>query len=191
MATEQQQRTAKLDHEARHNQVLREGATSVAISAPLGLAAALLAQKHIKFFQRLSMPFKTFLVLMVPTATFFTVTDRAAMRWDREMSYKYSVTRKEDLAPVGPIIPHDEGISQMIHRYRYQIIGWGWLGTMGATLLYNYRRTDITRALKIINARMTAQTFALVGVAAIAGLAATAPETQKNDPYYDRIMRGN
>lgn len=37
--------------------------------------------------------------------------------------------------------------------------GYGWAGTLGATLLYNSRRTDITRAVKIINARMTAQTF--------------------------------
>ncbi|KND04125.1 uncharacterized protein SPPG_01563 [Spizellomyces punctatus DAOM BR117] len=176
------------DREARHRKVLMEGAKAAAIAGPTGLVASLLAQRNIRFYQRLSLPFKTFIALMIPTAAFFTVTDRAAMRADLEYAMRFSVTKKEDFAKPVDEADGNRSLSQLIQKYRYQIVGYGWAGTLGATLLYNWRRTDITRAVKIINARMMAQTFALAGVAGIAALAATATPVKEIDPHYNRIV---
>ncbi|KAJ3020629.1 hypothetical protein HKX48_000475 [Thoreauomyces humboldtii] len=191
---------AKPDLEARHQQVLTEGAKAVGVAVPLMGVAHFLAQRNVEFYRRVSVPGKvnvkklrfvsTFLMLMIPTMTFFTVTDRASIRWARENSQRFSVSGPSDL--LGPSASGTAaGWKDTVNRHRYQIIGYGWAGTMAATLLYNYRRTDITRSLKIINARMTAQLFALVGVAAIAGLAATAPAPASIDPHFDRVVNGN
>ncbi|KAJ3169421.1 hypothetical protein HDU87_000592 [Geranomyces variabilis] len=184
-------RFSQEEKDARHSKVLWAGAKSVAVAAPLGVAASLLAQRNIAFYRRLSMPFKTFIALMIPTAVFFTVTDRAAMHADREHAMQFSVTRQADMR-VPAAVPHTETPAEFVFRNRYTIIGWGWASTLGAALLYNARRTDITRSMKIINSRMTAQTFALVGIGAIAALASSASSDLSTglDPHFERVVNG-
>ncbi|KAI9089426.1 hypothetical protein DFS34DRAFT_413553 [Phlyctochytrium arcticum] len=180
-------RIPSADREARHSAVLWQGTKALAVAAPASLAGSLLAQKYLRPYQRLSLPFKTFIGLMIPTAVFFTVTDRAAIRADLDYAMKFSVTKKEDLASSLPDAQHT--LTDMLHNHRYQIIGWGWIGTLAGTLAYNWKRRDIGRDLKIINARMAAQTFALAGIMALAGLASTT-KPKDIDPHYTRIVNG-
>ncbi|KAJ1563513.1 hypothetical protein HK405_001777, partial [Cladochytrium tenue] len=50
---------------------------------------------------------------------------------------------------------------------------------------------DIFTSQKFINARMTAQTGAIIGVGAIAALSATNSRDKMIDPYYERVVSGN
>ncbi|KAI9002301.1 hypothetical protein BC832DRAFT_516811, partial [Gaertneriomyces semiglobifer] len=176
--------------EARHRQVLMQGVKSLAIAAPLSLLGSLAAQRYVGLYRGLSLPFKTFIGLMIPTGTFFTVVDRAAMHADLELSLRYSVSRKEDLQKIVQE-PSEQTWQSTLFKHRYSIIGFGWLASLGATLLYNWKRRDIATAHKIINARMTAQTFALLGVGAIAGLATVTEPRREIDPHFERIVHAS
>ncbi|RKO93804.1 hypothetical protein BDK51DRAFT_35419 [Blyttiomyces helicus] len=183
----------KEEKEARNSYVLREGVKATLIAVPFIAAGHFAATKYVSLYRGLTPQFKLFITMMVPTGVFFTATDGAAIRADRAIAARFSVTRAE-VAPIKVQAPFSwslASIRDVIIDHKYPIIGYGWTAAVAATLLYNYRRGDISRSQKIINARMVAQSFALIGMGSIAAAQALSDEEDHEieDPHFQSIIK--
>ncbi|ORY39284.1 hypothetical protein BCR33DRAFT_720122 [Rhizoclosmatium globosum] len=129
-----------------HAKVLLEGAKMGLVTTAGAIAASLAAQRYIPAYARLTLPFRISLVLAASTAGFFTETDRAAMRADREFAQKFSITQKDDVSLAEASVARSwdmETVKQVAFKNRFQLLSWGYLGVVGTTLAYNFSRTDI------------------------------------------------
>ncbi|KAJ3046131.1 hypothetical protein HDV00_003881 [Rhizophlyctis rosea] len=187
-------RMTEEEKEFRHNYTLRMGLGSAAASTPLALGGAWLANKYSPLFRGLTLPFKTMLVICVPTAVFFTVSDRAAIAADKQLMQRFSVTRPEDVIrppPKKEFSFTSQGIKDWIVDNRTYVVAYGWLGTVAGMMLYTWRRKDITTSQKLINARMAAQALAIAGVAGIAAITAVPEPANVIDPHFERIVNAD
>ncbi|ORY39283.1 hypothetical protein BCR33DRAFT_720121 [Rhizoclosmatium globosum] len=172
-----------------HNKVLLEG-------AKMGILPVL--ELLWLPYRRLTFPFRISLVLAATTAGFFTETDRAAMKADREFAQKFSLSREDELSLVssrptlfGANSEWDaERIKQFAFKNRFTLLTYGYVGVVGTTLAYNFSRTDIFLSQKFINARLVGQFSAVAGILLI-GAAAVGNKPEKVvDPYYERVVNG-
>ncbi|KAJ3064401.1 hypothetical protein HDU98_012178 [Podochytrium sp. JEL0797] len=175
--------------------VMVDGAKMGAVIGAGAVLASLGAQRFIPAYRRLTLPFRVSLVLAATTAGFFTETDRAAMRADRAFAQEFSISSHGEAN-----IPQDESIKdwtreslkQAAFANRFSLLGYGYAGVVGSTLVYNFSRRDIFLSQKFINARIVGQFSAVAGILLI-GAAAAVPGTkveEKLDPYYERIVNG-
>ncbi|KAI8824212.1 uncharacterized protein EV422DRAFT_311460 [Fimicolochytrium jonesii] len=177
------------EKEHLYKHVVWEGAQAAAVGAAAAGGATLLGNKFWPAFRQLRLPFKTFLILGITTGTFFTVADRASIRVSRMVAARRTHTGEAQVEDADhPVIKPIVGVREWLIKERYPLVFGLWSGTMTAALLYNFRRVDITRAQKIINSRMVAQTFALAGLGGIAALAATDPYEKQVDQSFERIL---
>ena len=63
-----------------------------------------------------------------------------------------------------------DGIRHAFLKNKYLIVGGVWVSVVVGTLVWNFGRRDISRSQKLINARMTGQAAALLGVVAFGGV---------------------
>jgi hypothetical protein len=125
-------------------------------------------------------------------AVFFTVTDRVAMRVEREMGLRYSASLASESLAIPALAPPASLTERAVKFFvenRYAIIGYGWAGVVGGSLLYTWKRRDIPLTQKLINARLLSQTMALLGMGLIAALTANVAAPPKVDAYFDRILQ--
>ncbi|KAJ3047394.1 hypothetical protein HK097_011559 [Rhizophlyctis rosea] len=188
--------------EHKYHEIMWNG-TVYSAAAATGTGAAIYGlSKRFPFWKSLNLPIKTFFTLAAGTATFFTYVDKASISAAREEALPRSVS--------GPLsdsafdkIPRqfqtDEDIKKWqqnrtvkhwIVEHRYPLVAGLWAGTLGGSILYNMRRTDILPANKVINARLAAQVLALVGVGAGAALATTEPHEKQVDRHFQRVISG-
>ncbi|EGF82099.1 hypothetical protein BATDEDRAFT_36706 [Batrachochytrium dendrobatidis JAM81] len=177
----------------QHNWVLMQGAKSSVLWGSLGGIAHMLAQRTLQPYQRLSLPFKSFLLIAVPMAAFFTTTDRAAMEADRIRAQRYSITREDELnvrevSPITDTSSTNDKLKHYLVQNKYSVLGYTWLGVVGLSLAYNFTRPNTAMSQKLINSRMVAQSAVLLGFAGLAALSTTATPTVTVDPHYERIM---
>ncbi|KAJ3284718.1 hypothetical protein HDU79_007929 [Rhizoclosmatium sp. JEL0117] len=181
-----------------HNKVLLEGAKMGILTSAGALVASFGAYRFIPAYRRLTLPFRISLVLAATTAGFFTETDRAAMKADREFAQKFSLSREDELSLVssrptlfGANSEWDaERIKQFAFKNRFTLLTYGYVGVVGTTLAYNFSRTDIFLSQKFINARLVGQFSAVAGILLI-GAAAVGNKPEKVvDPYYERVVNG-
>jgi hypothetical protein len=133
---EEKARLARITSQAeKHNFVIEEGLKGAAVFGLVGLGASLVLQRRSNFYRNISLPFKVFLGLMIPTAAFFTITDRAAMHADRAHALKYSVTKENELHPFQAA---KSGILGYVLDNKFALLGWSWVGTVGLSLAWNF-----------------------------------------------------
>jgi hypothetical protein len=66
----------------------------------------------------------------------------------------------------------------------------GWLGLIGSSLAYNFAQRRITLSQKFINARMVAQSGALLGLVAVAALnIQTDKSAPKRDLHFENAIK--
>ena len=121
------------------------------------------------------------------TGSFFTVTDIEAMKADREFAQKFSITQPEAIH--APSIQFNSW-REWVLEHRYKIVGFTWLTVAAGTLLYQWKRKDISSSQKIINARLSSQALALIGFGAIAGVSAGVVVEPKPDPHFESVISG-
>ncbi|KAI9203743.1 uncharacterized protein BJ171DRAFT_139694 [Polychytrium aggregatum] len=179
-----------------HWRVIKESAPYGLATTATALGLSAFAQKRWPFYQRLTLPIKVSLVLASTIAGFFTASDVVAMRVDREFAQQFSVVHESEIEPLTSSdqinFTSAEGLKNAFIQYRYKFVAGLWATSMVAALGYNYRRTDITQAQKVINARMTAQLLAIAGVMGVAGVSTLVDvkPVAVVDPYYERIVNG-
>ncbi|KAJ1330206.1 hypothetical protein BSLG_009625 [Batrachochytrium salamandrivorans] len=177
-----------LSPEDQLNWVLIQGAKSSLLWGSLGAAGHLLAYRTLPVYKKLSLPFRSFLLIAVPMAAFFTTTDRAAMDADRVRAQRFSITSEDELTikEYNPLANSDSKIDQIknfLVQNKYSA-----LGTVGISLAYNFGQRNVPMAQKLINSRMVAQTMVLLGFAGLAALSATTSPIVKIDPHFERII---
>lgn len=164
-------RERKFQQERIHSQVITRGLKAAGMWGLGGLGAHSLLTYTVPRYAKHTLPFKVFCLLMIPTAAFFTETDIAAKELDREFAQQFSVTPKLDtLRPASSYSFTGSGAKQFFKDHQFEVIGYGWLGLIGGSLAYNFAMPRITLSQKFINARMVAQTGALLGLIAVAAL---------------------
>ncbi|KAJ3282847.1 hypothetical protein HK104_010677 [Borealophlyctis nickersoniae] len=166
----------------------------MAITVPVMLAAGYVGHRYSPSFRNLYPPIKLSLGLAIPTAVFFTVTDKAAIEADRELVARFSVTRPEDAAAIArerqPVWTM-EGFKKYAYDNRLKLLGYSWAAAVAGVLMYTYNRKDITKSQKIINARLVSQVLALVGAGAFAlSLGEEKEKPIPVDAHFERVMRG-
>ncbi|KAI8924357.1 hypothetical protein BC831DRAFT_466120 [Entophlyctis helioformis] len=181
----------------RHNYVLVEGTKSALMFGAAGVFGHLLAQRTWPLYQRQSLPFKSFLLICIPMAAFFTTTDKAAMAADRQYAQRFSITSADELEvkELVPAAASDSALDRaksFVLGNRFALLGYGWLGAVGLSLMYNFSRKEISLPQKLINSRMVAQSAALAGFAGLAVLTTTSASTPavRIDPYFQRVVEG-
>ncbi|KAI8925261.1 hypothetical protein BC831DRAFT_461682 [Entophlyctis helioformis] len=172
----------------RHNYVLVEGTKSALMFGAAGVFGHLLAQRTWPLYQRQSLPFKSFLLICIPMAAFFTTTDKAAMAADRQYAQRFSITSADELEvkELVPAAASDSALDRaksFVWATRFALLGYGWLGAVGL---------EISLPQKLINSRMVAQSAALAGFAGLAvpdNDPASTPAV-RIDPYFQRVVEG-
>ncbi|KAJ3030737.1 UNVERIFIED_CONTAM: hypothetical protein HDU68_007948 [Siphonaria sp. JEL0065] len=186
-------RLRREEKDAIHAKVLVEGAKMGMVTTFGAVAASLAAQRYSAAYRRLTLPFRISLVLAASTAGFFTETDRAAMRADREFAQKFSISQSHEV-----VIPAEETarnwdletVKQVAFKNRFSILSYAYVGIVGSTLAYNFSRHDIFMTQKFVNARLVGQFSAVAGILLIGAAAVGNKPEVKVDPYYERIVNG-
>ncbi|KAJ1336802.1 hypothetical protein BSLG_006905 [Batrachochytrium salamandrivorans] len=135
-----------LSPEDQLNWVLIQGAKSSLLWGSLGAAGHLLAYRTLPVYKKLSLPFRSFLLIAVPMAAFFTTTDRAAMDADRVRAQRFSITSEDELTikEYNPLANSDSKIDQIknfLVQNKYSA-----LGTVGISLAYNFGQRNVPMA---------------------------------------------
>ncbi|KAJ3309524.1 hypothetical protein HDV04_005964 [Boothiomyces sp. JEL0838] len=172
-----------------HSGVINKGLQAAAVWGAGGLAGHFLANRYVPAYARGYRAYKLFVLCMIPTAAFFTVTDVEAKNADRRFAQEFSVTKSDELQAVKKSMSAEDW-KKKFWENKNSIVGYTWLGLMSGSLFYNFRQKDINFTQKLINSRLIAQSGALLGIAALGIMAINMPkeETVVVDKYYERIV---
>lgn len=176
------------DIDSKHDFAVEQGLKAAAVFSAAGLGAGYLLNRHSATFRSIKTPYKVFLALFMPTAAFFTVSDRSAVYADRAHGLKYSITTKDELQPVSRI---PKTITEWLVDNKYGILFGTWSAGMAGALYYNFSIKHLTTQQKVVNSRMVAQSMALVGLGCLAWLSTLAEKTEKKDPHFERIIHSD
>ena len=171
-------RERKIQQESIHSLVINRGLKAAGLWGLGGLGIHSLMTYRVPRYARHTLPFKVFVLLMIPTAAFFTETDIAAKELDREFAQQFSITPKIETRATSSYSFTGRGAKEFFRDHQFEVIGYGWLGLIGASLAYNFAQPRITLSQKFINARMVAQAGALMGLIAVAALNIQIDKTQ-------------
>ncbi|KAI8922107.1 hypothetical protein DFJ77DRAFT_516384 [Powellomyces hirtus] len=176
------------EKEEMYKHVIWKGAQAAGVAAGLATTASLVAQRFSPNYQRIKLPFKTFIVLALTTGTFFTVADRTSIRISRAFAARRSAPIKGYEGDEAGIVQPITGAREWMIKNRYPLVMTLWSGTLAGAFLWNWGRRDIKTAQKVINSRMVAQTMALAGIGGLAALAGTDPYETHVDRHFEKVM---
>ncbi|KAJ3318937.1 dolichyl-phosphate beta-glucosyltransferase [Boothiomyces sp. JEL0866] len=160
-----------------HSGVINKGLQAAAVWGAGGVAGHFLATRYIPAYARGYRAYKLFVLCMIPTAAFFTVTDVEAMNADRRFAQEFSVTKSDELQAVKKSMTAEDW-KKKFWENKNSIVGYTWLGLMSGSLIYNFRQKDINFTQKLINSRLIAQSGALLGIAALGIMAINMPKEE-------------
>jgi hypothetical protein len=174
-----------------HNKVVKQGLWAAAGWGSGGLLFHLGLTHYSPRYAKHTIPFKLFVLCMIPTAAFFTVTDRSAMYEDRAYSAQFSVTTPDDFKQ--PIAPEfgKLPIREYIKENQYSLVAGMYASLIAGSLAYNFARKEISFTQKLINTRMVGQAGVLVAIGAIAALNLKKEKQVSVDRHFERIVNGS
>ena len=176
-----------------HHKVVQQGLYSAAFWGTGAITGHLLLTKFNSRYRKHTFPFKLFVLLMVPTAAFFTTTDVAAMEEDRKFALQYSLSKPDPIQSAAMDLK-EANWKQYLRDNQFSLVGYTWLALVGSTLAYNFAKPQITLQQKFINARMVSQAGALLGIVAVAALSLKRQEKVQgrveNDAHFERVVGG-
>ena len=108
------------------------------------------------------------------------------MEADRAFALRYAKNREDFLKMreeemrehQAPFDLTQAGIKSAFLNNKYLIVGGLWSSVVAGSLIYNFGRKDISTSQKLINARMTGQAAALLGVGAFGAASALGEQDQ-------------
>jgi hypothetical protein len=123
------------------------GAKVAAVTGSTALLGHFAATRFSPAYRKLQLSFKVFLISSAFMAGFFTETDRAAMAEDRAFMQKFSISKEDELnhritrSDTLKSYLDPQELQKAFVRNRYEVVGYGYVGVVGSTLLYNFSRT--------------------------------------------------
>lgn len=160
----------KEEEQAHYNATVKGGITGGAIGLLVGGAAVYAANARFHGFRQLTLPMKTFLVTSSTTFASIISADRASRSYEngREPSRQY----RDDASKALELAKQNESSFQRFKDWgrenRYPIVTASWVASMGIALGLVGRNPYLSRAQKLVQARVYAQGLTLAVLLATA-----------------------
>lgn len=160
----------KEEEDAHYRAVLVGGTKGCLAGLALGLAGSALAYKRYNLYRNLTLPFKSFLVSSSTTFCGIIAADRASRGFEatREGQRLY----KDEAAQAAEQIEQSKDRMQRMwdlgKQYRYEIVTGSWVASLGAAWHMVSRIPGLTKAQKLVQARVYAQGLTLAVLIATA-----------------------
>jgi len=160
----------KEEEAAHYNATVRGGLTGGAVGLGLGLVAVYAANLRFHTFRNLTLPMKAFLVTSSSTFASIIVADRASRNFEKERdpARLYRDQNARDLEALEANETTWGKVKQWGKENRYPIVTASWVASMGIALGLVGRNPYLSRAQKLVQARVYAQGLTLAVLIATA-----------------------
>jgi len=155
----------KEEEDAHYRYTVKHGIVGGLLGLGTGLASAFLLKRRYPFFRTLTVPFQAFYVTSV--GTFFSIieADRASRSFEAQRHAEVNEYRDETarlIALARENRTEKEKIFDWFREHRYPIVTASWLASMGVSLGIVSRNKYLTKAQKLVQARVYAQGLTLL-----------------------------
>lgn len=160
----------KEEESAHYNATLKGGFEGGLVGLAVGGAAVYAAHLRFPTFRGLTLPMKTFLVTSSGTFASIVMADRASRKfeWDRDPQRKYRDRATSDLEAARANESSFQRFKDWGRENRYPIVTASWVASMGVALGLVGRNPYLSRAQKLVQARVYAQGLTLAVLIATA-----------------------
>lgn len=161
---------SKEEEQAHYNATVKGGLRGGVIGLVVGGAAVFAAHRRFPTFRNLTVPMKTFFVTSAGTFSAIIEADRSSRRFElqREPQRLYKDRATRDLEAVEQTKGEWERWKDWGRENRYSIVGVSWLASMGLALGLVGRNPYLSKAQKLVQARVYAQGLTLAVLIATA-----------------------
>jgi len=149
----------KEEEQAHYNATVKGGLLGGAIGLTVGLTAVSFAHHRFTTFRHLTLPMKTFLVTSSGTFAAIIQADRSsrAFEFNRDPSRQYRDKSSTELDGIEAQKTTYEKAKDWGRENRYPIVTASWVASMGIALGLVGRNPYLTKAQKLVQARVYAQ----------------------------------
>lgn len=160
----------KEEEQAHYDATLKGGITGGALGLVLGATAVFTASKRFAGFNALTLPMKTFLVTSSTTFAAIIAADRGSRNFEmaRDPSRQYRDAASRDLDALRSTESVGARFKEWGREHRYPIVTASWVASMGIALGLVGRNPYLSRAQKLVQARVYAQGLTLAVLVATA-----------------------
>jgi len=160
----------KEEEAAHYNATVRGGLIGGGLGLIVGGAVVYASHKRFPTFRSLTLPMKTFLVTSSATFAAIVNADRASrsFEWARDPQRQYRDRATSDLEAVKATESSFQRFKDWGRENRYPIVTASWVASMGIALGLVGRNPYLTRAQKLVQARVYAQGLTLAVLIATA-----------------------
>jgi hypothetical protein len=160
----------KEEEAAHYNATVRGGLIGGGLGLVIGGAVVYASHKRFPTFRSLTLPMKTFLVTSSATFAAIVNADRASrsFEWARDPQRQYRDRATSDLEAVKATESSFQRFKDWGRENRYPIVTASWVASMGIALGLVGRNPYLTRAQKLVQARVYAQGLTLAVLIATA-----------------------
>lgn len=159
----------KEEEDAHYNEVLKGGAIGTVIGLAAGFATAIPMNRRWMLFKNLTLPGKAFYVSSCTTFGAVVNADRYSRAYEmsrRGTEWEDEQSRKRE-ARIAKMTPYEKFMFYG-RENRYKIVLASWAASMGISLGLVYNDRYLTKAQKLVQARMYAQGLTLLVLVASA-----------------------
>lgn len=155
----------KEEEDEHYHAVLKGGLKGGAYGLGIGVASAYLLNHRYPFFRNLTLPLKTFFVTSSATFALIVAADNASRSFETSR-YHTNVTFQDSNARLRAEnrnrMTSTEKFMDWGRENRYKIVTASWVASMAGSLALVYRDKYLSRAQKLVQARVYAQGLTLM-----------------------------
>jgi hypothetical protein len=191
----------KEEEQAHYNATLKGGITAGTIGLGVGIGAVYVANLRFHSFQSLTLPMKAFLATSAGTFSAIIGADRASRKyeWDRDPQRKYRDKTSLQMEQARANESTWKKAKDWGRENRYPIVTASWVASMGIALGLVGRNPYLSKAQKLVQARVYAQGLTLAVLVATAAFEAgdaskgkgrweTVQIVDPNDPNHKHLI---
>lgn len=178
----------KEEEDAHYAATLEGGLIGTGVGLALGLGTALPFNRRWMLFKNLTLPFKAFYVSSFATFGAIINADRYSRAFEaarRGTEWEDDQVRKRE-ARIARMTPYDKFMFYG-RENRYKIVLASWAASMGISLGLVYKDKYLTKAQKLVQARMYAQGLTLLVLVASAAFEVTDSRKIKNGDEEEEV----
>lgn len=155
----------KEEEDEHYAAVVKGGLKGGAYGLGIGLASAFLLNHRYPFFRNLTLPLKAFLVSSTATFALIVTAENTSRQFEisrLKANISYQDRTAAILAENRARMSTQEKFMDWGREHRYKIVGASWVASMAGSLALVYRDKYLSRAQKLVQARVYAQGLTLM-----------------------------